>query len=236
MPVTPDQPTPTKSFPKTQTLWISQRLDEGEAGRLLVSGHVMTSYLRPLTIYCRAIGLDSSVRTDADELVHDFFASRLIDMSYLRSWLASGIRLRLWLRNGLNLYVHERHRERMRAKKTESGSALEPSSESMEAEQLFERAWAISALDQAMTETKTDLERRGRSQEWEIFWAHHIDGVPYATLGERLHLSSAQAAQRAFSVAESLRGALAGILRKDGALGSELDAEVRTMMEALNGR
>ncbi|MSR69243.1 MAG: sigma-70 family RNA polymerase sigma factor [Phycisphaerales bacterium] len=235
MQTSPDQPTPTKSFPDTQTLWISQRLTEGEAGRILVNGHVMTSYLRPLSVYCHAIGLATSLRCEPDELVHGFFASRLVDTSYLRSWIESGIRLRLWLRNGLNLYAHERYRGKSR-ERTESTAPPEAMSKTAEAEQLFERAWAISALDQAMSETKADLARRGRSSEWEIFWGHHIDGTPYATLAGRFQLTSAQAAQRAFSVAESLRGALAGILRKDGAIGSQLDAEVRAMMEALNGR
>ncbi len=235
MHATPDQPTPTRSFAETKSLWISERLTEGEAGAALVNRHIMASYLRPLTAYCQAIGLASRLPCDADELVHDFFASRLIDMSYLRAWLASGIRLRLWLRNGLNLYAHERHRALLR-ERTEAVAQHDPASGAAEAGVLFEREWAISALDLAMKETKADLEQRGRSSEWEIFWSHHIDATPYATIGPRFQLTAAQAAQRAFSVAESLRGALASVLRRDGAIGSELDAEVRAMMEALNGR
>lgn len=235
MQTTPDQPTPTKSFPPTQTLWISERLSEGELGAAAVNRHVMTSYLKPLTIYCRSIGLASRVQCAPDEFVHDFFASRLVDMSYLRSWLASGIRLRLWLRNGLNLYAHERQRAVARDH-AQGDTQRETASNAAEAEQLFERAWAIAALELAMGETKADLERRGRSAEWEMFWSHHIEGAPYSTIGPRFQLTAAQAAQRAFAVADSLRNALAGILRRDGAIGSELDAEVRTMMEALNGR
>lgn len=235
MHTTPDQPTPTKSFPVTQTVWIAERLTEGEVGAALVSQHVMASYLKPLTIYCRSIGLAASVQCAPDEFVHDFFASRLVDMNYLRSWLVSGIRLRLWLRNGLNLYAHERHRA-MQRNQHEVAATHEPESRAANAEQLFERAWAISALELAVNETKSDLERRGRSSEWEMFWSHHIEGTPYSIIGPRFQLTAAQSAQRAYAVAEALRGALAGILRRDGAIGSELDAEVRMMMEALHGR
>ncbi len=196
----------------------------------------MGAYLKPLTAYCGAIGLAASVRCDPGEFVHDFFASRLKDQNYLKSWIESGTRLRRWLRNGLHLYSHERRRSFAKDRVAGHDESNEPSQTTQEAEQLFERTWALAALELAMSETKADLEKRGRMVEWEIFWAHHIEGVAYAPLGERFGLTSGQAGQRAFAVAESLRNALAVVLRQDGAIGSELDAEVRAMMEALGGR
>ncbi len=237
MSTTSDPLTPSRSFPETQTVWISDRLSEGEAGIMLANGYVMESYVRPLSIYCSKIGLARSVRLDADDLVHGFFANRLSNSEYLKSWLTSGLRLRQWLRNGLHFYVHELRRQNATQLGLHiEGQALseEVPSEGAAHDHEFERAWALAALDLAMKETKEELEKRNRRDEWEMFWSHHVEGVPHAKIGERFQLSAAQVAQRAFAVGSQLRDALCGILRKDGALSSEIDLEVRSMMEVLN--
>ena len=240
MSATSDPLTPSRSFPETQTIWISDRLSEGEAGIMLANGYVMESYVRPLSIYCSKIGLARSVRIDADDLVHGFFANRLSNSEYLKSWLTSGLRLRQWLRNGLHFYVHELRRQNA-AQLGKLGPHIgdqalpeEVPSEGAAHDHEFERAWALAALDLAMKETKEGLEKRNRRDEWEMFCSHHVEGVPHAIIGERFQLSTAQVAQRTFAVGAQLRDELYGILRKDGALRSEIDVEVRSMMEVLH--
>ena len=240
MSATSDPLTPSRSFPETQTVWIADRLSEGEAGLMLANGYVMESYVRPLTIYCSKIGLARSVRIDADDLVHGFFANRLSNSEYLKSWLTSGLRLRQWLRNGLHFYVHELRRQNA-AQLGKLGPHIgdqalpeEVPSEGAAHDHEFERAWALAALDLAMKETKEGLEKRNRRDEWEMFCSHHVEGVPHAIIGERFQLSTAQVAQRTFAVGAQLRDELYGILRKDGALRSEIDVEVRSMMEVLH--
>ena len=240
MSATSDPLTPSRSFPETQTVWISDRLSEGEAGIMLANGYVMESYVRPLSIYCSKIGLARSVRIDADDLVHGFFANRLSNSEYLKSWLTSGLRLRQWLRNGLHFYVHELRRQNA-AQLGKLGPHIgdqalpeEVPSEGAAHDHEFERAWALAALDLAMKETKEGLEKRNRRDEWEMFCSHHVEGVPHAIIGERFQLSTAQVAQRTFAVGAQLRDELYGILRKDGALRSEIDVEVRSMMEVLH--
>jgi len=161
----------------------------------------------------------------------------LSNSEYLKSWLTSGLRLRQWLRNGLHFYVHELRRQNAAQLGLHiGGQALseEVLSEGSAHDHEFERAWALAALDLAMKETKEELETRSRRDEWEMFWSHHVEGVPHVKIGERFQLSTAQVAQRAFAVGAQLRDALCRILRKDGALGSEIDLEVRSMMEVLN--
>ena len=240
MSATSDPLTPSRSFPETQTVWISDRLSEGEAGMMLANGYVMESYVRPLSIYCSKIGLARTVRIDADDLVHGFFANRLSNSEYLKSWLTSGLRLRQWLRNGLHFYVHELRRQNA-AQLGKLGPHIgdqalpeEVPSEGAAHDHEFERAWALAALDLAMKETKEGLEKRNRRDEWEMFCSHHVEGVPHAIIGERFQLSTAQVAQRTFAVGAQLRDELYGILRKDGALRSEIDVEVRSMMEVLH--
>ena len=240
MSATSDPLTPSRSFPETQTVWIADRLSEGEAGLMLANGYVMESYVRPLTIYCSKIGLARSVHIDADDLVHGFFANRLSNSEYLKSWLTSGLRLRQWLRNGLHFYVHELRRQNA-AQLGKLGPHIgdqalpeEVPSEGAAHDHEFERAWALAALDLAMKETKEGLEKRNRRDEWEMFCSHHVEGVPHAIIGERFQLSTAQVAQRTFAVGAQLRDELYGILRKDGALRSEIDVEVRSMMEVLH--
>ena len=240
MSATSDPLTPSRSFPETQTIWISDRLSEGEAGMMLANGYVMESYVRPLSIYCSKIGLARSVRIDADDLVHGFFANRLSNSEYLKSWLTSGLRLRQWLRNGLHFYVHELRRQnaaqlgKLEPHIGDQALPEEVPSEGAAHDHEFERAWALAALDLAMKETKEGLEKRNRRDEWEMFCSHHVEGVPHAIIGERFQLSTAQVAQRTFAVGAQLRDELYGILRKDGALRSEIDVEVRSMMEVLH--
>ena len=237
MSATSDPLTPSRSFPETQTVWISDRLSEGEAGLMLANGYVMESYVRPLSIYCSKIGLARSVRIDADDLVHGFFANRLSNSEYLKSWLTSGLRLRQWLRNGLHFYVHELRRQNATQLGLQIGGQALPEeifSEGAAHDHEFEKAWALAALDLAMKETKEGLEKRNRRDEWEMFCSHHVEGVPHAIIGERFQLSTAQVAQRTFAVGAQLRDELYGILRKDGALRSEIDVEVRSMMEVLH--
>ena len=180
------------------------------------------------------------MRIDADDLVHGFFANRLSNSEYLKSWLTSGLRLRQWLRNGLHFYVHELRRQNA-AQLGKLGPHIgdqalpeEVPSEGAAHDHEFERAWALAALDLAMKETKEGLEKRNRRDEWEMFCSHHVEGVPHAIIGERFQLSTAQVAQRTFAVGAQLRDELYGILRKDGALRSEIDVEVRSMMEVLH--
>ncbi|MSR44514.1 MAG: hypothetical protein EXS15_04025 [Phycisphaerales bacterium] len=235
MATTSDSPTPSQTFPETRTLWISEKLSEGEAGRALANGYVMTSYLRPLVVYCRALRLHDSIRTEPQDIVVGFFAHRLAKQEYLKDWLNSGLRLRQWLRNGLHLYVHEQRREN--SKGGHGSDALhdvEATGQSQHHE--FERAWALGALDMAMREAIAELDARGSRCDWELFWSHHVDGIPYAVLAERRNMTAPQAAQRAFAVAAKVRTALYGILRKDGALTSEIGLEVRAMMEVLHER
>ena len=240
MSATSDPLTPSRSFPETQTVWIADRLSEGEAGLMLANGYVMESYVRPLSIYCSKIGLARSVRIDADDLVHGFFANRLSNSEYLKSWLTSGLRLRQWLRNGLHFYVHELRRQnaaqlgKLEPHIGDQALPEEVPSEGAAHDHEFERAWALAALDLAMKETKEGLEKRNRRDEWEMFCSHHVEGVPHAIIGERFQLSTAQVAQRTFAVGAQLRDELYGILRKDGALRSEIDVEVRSMMEVLH--
>ncbi len=228
-----DPPTPVQAFPETRSQWIAECLSDGDGGMSVANVYLMENYLRPLTTYCRAIDLGKSVRRECDELVHEFFADRLGDPEYLKSWLASKLRLRNWLRNGLHLYVHELRRAE-RAHAGELVSHDELAADISDQDQVFERAWAKSALDLAIKEAIRRLEAKGRRSEWDIFWLHHIQGLPHAKLGEMHKLSPAQVAQRVFAVAEQLRSILAGILRRDGVLVSEVDFELRTMMEAMH--
>jgi len=229
-----DPPTPSHTFPATQTVWISQRLTEGDAGVLVANGYIMASYVRPLSMYCRAIGLDQSLKMDADDIVHGFFASRLGNCEYLTAWLGSGLRLRQWLRNGLHMYVHETRRANSAHPSDGNVQSEEDVERSSASDYEFEHGWAIAVLELAIKSTIESLERRKRRDEWEMFWSHHIDGNSHASIGERFKLTAAQVAQRTFAVAGQLRDALREILAKDGASAIEIELELRAMMEVMH--
>ena len=154
---------PSGNFPETQAVWINNQLDAGSAGESEVRRRLMAIYQRPLEVYCRATGLGRANNLEPDDLVNGFFASRLADQAYLRSWSLSGLRLRQWLRNGMNFYVRELIRKQSRKDRLEPSGFAEGEAggstgatgvahptESPSAESAFERDWARGALNAAI--------------------------------------------------------------------------------------
>lgn len=206
----------------------------------------MEIYLKPLSTYCRAVGFGREFNTEPSDLVHGFFASRLANPNYLKEWMASGLRLRQWLRNGFNLYVKEMRRDRARTNRQSSDGGgnlgrldtgdVESINQNRETEpdRLFERKWALNALESAIRVTRETLDRKGKSEDWALFWSHYIEGKPHNAIAGIANSSPAQVAQRCFGVTTILREALREVLLRDGAKEAEIIVEIRSMMEALH--
>ncbi len=207
----------------------------------------MDTYHRPLATYCRATGLGRADNIEPDDVVNGFFAARLADQEYLRSWSSSGLRLRQWLRNGINFYVRELIRAKARKDRLEpsgftdgepagsqgtggSQNQQEPSA----ADSAFERDWARGALNTAIESTKSELAKAGKAEIWEVFWKVRVGGVAYEALAVARGETTAQVRQVVFAVAERLRDAIREVLVKDGAKPDEVQNEIRDMLHALH--
>ncbi len=234
------------NFPDTRAVWISDRLAEGEAGVAEARNFVMATYQRPLEKYCMALRLGRQFGAEPEDVVNGFFASRLASPEFLRSWAGSGLRLRKWLRNGVNFYVREQLRDRNAIDRFEP-PGLDSSGQPVDsagttgaipgepaADLLYDRAWATSALEGAITATKFALASAGRDHYWEIFWSSRVLGVPNETTAQSRGVTAAQVRQIVHTVADRLREAIREVLIKDGAKPADLADEIRAMLHALH--
>lgn len=227
-------PESTHDFPSTQYMWIRNHLDGGPEAKGRLVQWAMTVYAKPLQTYAKATGLANSSNLESDELVNGFLASVLARQDYLKDWIGSGLRLRQWFRNGLHFHAKTMRRTNGRVQalgEREAESIAVPN----DADRLLDHAWATAIVEQVCNEVRLELARLGKSAYWDIFWQHHVEGVPYAQVVARQAggLTEAQAASRAFDVASRLRERLSLMLIRDGAPSDEVTSELRSLMESI---
>ena len=227
-------PESTHEFPSTQYMWIRDHLEGGPEAKGRLVQWAMTVYAKPLRTYAKATGLASSSNLESDELVNGFLASVLARQDYLKDWIGSGLRLRQWFRNGLHFHAKTMRRTNTRVQaldEREADSIAVPD----DADRLLDHAWATAIVERVCDEVRSDLAKLGKSAHWDIFWQHHVDGVPYAQVvaNHGAGLTEAQAASRAFEVASRLRERLSTMLIRDGAPSDEVSSELRSLMESI---
>jgi len=226
-------------FPTTHATWLVTLVGDGAdargAGASEARRHVMERYAAPLAVFVRGSSL--SRLGDADDLVHGFFAARLSDAAFLAAWSRSGMRLRRWLMNGMLFYGQGVARDR--AREAQRGSFVEPAALEQRldggasAEADFERAWALAMVREATARAEDALRTEGRSEDFEIFRRHAIDGRPYGQFARDFGRTEQQCAGATRLVAQRVRAALAELLREEGVPDAELDAELARVRAVL---
>ena len=221
----------TDHFPTTQQTWILDQLAEGERGAPTLREYLMERYREPLLIYVRGSTLRSL--GEADELVHGFYAAFFSRPDSLRRWAESGTRLRRWMMNGLVLHARGLRRDASRNRETGSIEAaaawasVEPT-----AEEAYEAAWARSLLSDAATAVQAELVSDGRSNAWEVFARHIIDGLPYAECCPPLGYTVDDGRTVTRMVSIRIRRTLRELLLQEGTPEADIAAELRAL-EAL---
>ncbi len=222
------------AFPSTLVTWIGGRQDEGEDGRRKINRHVMTVYGGPLLIYLRGHSL--RWLGDPQELVDDFFADRLGRADFFEKWRASGLRLRRWLMNGLNLYLmEERRRHQQSARAGPAEPYEDPGTWGDSPERTLDRAFAQSIVKQALQGGRQTCESKGLGEHWRIFVRHYYDGQQYDELAAGFGVEPARAAVMARTAARVFRSAIRELLAGDGAAPDQLDSEIRSLLEDIQG-
>ncbi len=217
-------------FPKTMGTWIDRRLKEGAVGRELVNSHIMSVYAHPLKIYY----LGSSFRTlgEADDMVDGFFASRLQKQGYFDQWQESGLRLRRWLINGFIFHL----KEEIRRRKRNDGSSLEEGMDvpdTVDPGQAFERAWALSMVQDAWREAAASCEEQGLDDHWQLFIRHHVDGLPYRRIVDEFDVTPSQAAVMVRTATGRFKDAIRLRIILDGVHEDDVDGELQRLMEIM---
>ncbi|MFZ9882483.1 MAG: hypothetical protein ACO3QC_13905, partial [Phycisphaerales bacterium] len=97
----------------------------------------------------------------------------------------------------------------------------------------FERAWALAMVREATARAEDALRNEGRSEDFEIFRRHAIDGRPYGQFARDFGRTEQQCAGATRLVAQRVRAALAELLREEGVPDAELDAELARVRAVL---
>ena len=237
-------------FPSTHATWIDAQLMIAEEGERAAAGgdapgaaraerarsalrrHVMERYAAALGAYASAGGLRGA--GERDDLVSGFFAGPLADEAFFRRWRSSGMPLRRWLMNAMSFHCRGIRRDAARERERRGASSAteaEPHAAAQaDAARAFDRAWALSIVNEAYGRVQRDLAENGRGGEDEVLRMHVIDGMPYEQVAAALGMSRAECFNAVRRTAGRIRDAVVELLREEGVPGSELEAALAEVM------
>lgn len=201
------------------------------------------SYWYPLYVYLRRRGHGVD---EAQDLTQAFFA-RLIEKRSLRRADPARGRFRSFLLASLKHFaVNERERER--AQKRGGANLLlsldlalgenrfqwEPATDDTP-ERLFDRTWALTLLDRAITRLRTDLERSGKPLQVERFTAYLMDEQPdrYADTARELGMSEGAVKVAVHRLRRYFRDLVVEEIAQTVSSPEELDDELRHLRRAV---
>jgi DNA-directed RNA polymerase specialized sigma24 family protein len=220
---------PGDIFPQTLVTWIGEEAKRGPEGLRAVNRYLMSTYAWPIRVYY--LGTNSTWLGEADEVVNDFFANRLAREEFIPNWMASGLRLRRWLMNAFCFYLKERRRRQLAHPTVSRDDDDDPATTSGNPQREVEVASAVAFVRQAMAETEAACRNEGMGDHWQIFRLHHIDEIPFRTLGQQFGVDEARANVMSRTAARKFRTALQEVLRRDGVAEQDMDAEINTFLE-----
>ena len=237
--------TASGSFPHTHwsVIWAARDGDSTEAAEAL--NKLCRAYWRPLFCYARRRGYDFE---QARDLTQGFFA-RLLEKEQLRHVTHQEGKFRSFLLTLMNHFLGD-ERDKAQALKRGGGQSpvfldalseeeryqVEPA-HGASPEQLFDRRWAQTVLEKAAERLREEYEAAGKGALFETLQSlpHGRSGVgsTYADLAARLAMSESAIT----SAIHRLRRRHAELLREEVAEtvadGSEVDGEIRYLMEVI---
>jgi RNA polymerase sigma factor (sigma-70 family) len=238
------QKRPPGQFPTTHWSHVAQAGDLESPGTREALESLCTGYWYPLFAFIRSRGHGAD---EARDLVQEYFA-RLLEGRVLAAADPAKGRFRTFLiADCIRFLSHQRARalalkrggnrrfltiDRATA---EQRYAFEPSSE-LTPEQIYDRAWTVTLLDEVLTKLRAEYQRDGRDAVFErlkeVLTAEQ-NSVPYATIAAELGVT-----EGAVQVAvHRLRRRYGAFLRREIAATlsdpSEVEDEIRALFAAL---
>jgi hypothetical protein len=182
-------------------------------------------------------------REEADEVIADFVANRIVDRGLLEAADQTRGRFRTILTTSLQRYMIDRLRRQSRAP---DGSPLPaanpaPAPSNSDPRSEFDRAWGRAVIAEAILRTRAHCERTGRMSYWELF-EHRVvapaaDGVSpssYSELVGRLSFSTPASAANALATAKRVFDReLRKVLAEQGGKGCDVEEELRELRKIL---
>lgn len=223
----------------------TQDSDSVPAGKALAS--LCEIYWYPLYVFVRSRGHSAH---DAQDLTQAFF-EKLLEKNYLASVSVGKGRFRAFLLASVKHFLANEW-DRSRAAKrgggqpvfslddfdAESRYRLEPV-DSMTAEKLFERRWAVTVLDQVLSRLRSEMADAGKLQlfeELKDLLSTGVAGAPYAEIGDRLDISEGAARAAAHRLKKRYREILRDEIGRTVDKPSEIEDEIRHLISVLSMR
>jgi len=201
------------------------------------------TYWYPLYYYVRRRGHRPD---EAQDLTQAFFAA-LLEKEYLRVADPERGRFRSFLLASLNHFLANEW-DRARAQKrgggkvismdvadAESRYSLEPA-DNLTAETLFERQWAMTLLDQVLTELREELARGGKQPLFDRLKGFLGGGAPGASYGQvaaELGMTEGAVKTAVHRLRRHYRRLLRARIAQTVASAEEIDDEIRHLFAAL---
>lgn len=202
------------------------------------------AYWYPLYAYIRRQGHGPH---DAQDLTQEFI-SRLLEKDYLQAAAHEKGRFRTFLRVALKRFLANEW-DRQRAQKRGGGVApvawdattteqryQQDRADSLAPDQIYERQWAMSLLDQALNGLRAEYTVAGRTAEFEqlkTFLTAERGSIPYAEIAKHLQTSEGAARVAVHRLRkrfrETFRTAVADTVGKT----EEVDDELRYVVKLL---
>lgn len=203
------------------------------------------SYWYPLYVFVRRQGYSAH---DAQDLTQDFFA-KLLEKDYLRTVEREKGRFRTFLIVALKRFLLNEWDKRQAVKRggrlthlsldtdlAESRYLME-SSESIPADHLYEKRWALTLLDQAMGRLRADYETTGRGAEFshlKVYLTVDRSEVSYPLIASALGMTEGAARVALHRLRKRFREMFREEIAGTVSAPDEVDDEVRHVVAVLS--
>lgn len=187
-------------FPSTHWSLLVHAGDPSQKGYRESLERLVTMYWRPVYLYIRVAWAQSN--DDAKDFTQDFL-TRLSDGTLLQSYDKGKGRFRAYLKGALRHFLMDQQKAEVSQKRgggrniVSMDEEVPVPAEGGSPDEVFDRAWAQSLLDQALREVYETLKRKGRERSWEVFDQYEIhpsnpQEISYRGVGKALGLTEAE--------------------------------------------
>ena len=237
---------PSARFATTQWQMVLDASRSDAPGNLEALQQLCGAYWYPLYAYIRRRGHG---REDAEDLTQEFFA-RLLEKQWLDGIQKSGSRFRSFLLSALNGFLANQYDRTTAAKRgggqeilsldaeqAERRYLLEPATNETP-EKIFDRRWALTVLDRAVTRLKDETAVAGKARQFELlnpFLSREPATGEYAAVAAELGVSAGAIGVSVHRLRQRYREWVRTEIADTVADPRQVDAEMQDLFAALRG-
>ncbi|MCX6924018.1 MAG: sigma-70 family RNA polymerase sigma factor [Verrucomicrobia bacterium] len=204
------------------------------------------TYWFPLYAFVRRRGHSPP---DAQDLTQEFFA-RLLAKHWIESADREKGRFRTFLLTAMSRFLANEWDRAATQKRGGHAAHLPLDTETAETryeadaaltlspDRLYDRQWAMTLLDRALTRLRTEYERAGKTKEFAVlspFLTAERGEIPYAAVAKQIGTSETTARQAVHRVRKRFREVFREKITQTVASPEEAEVEIRHLLAALSG-